>query len=408
MIAATSQTEPWKKAIKAGLFAYLGLRVWASAVLLLLAIFPSTVIPSDEPARGTLTVLEQGGLFSRLFLAPWYRWDTVHYLDLAQNGYNRAFLSVWPPLYSGLIYILSLTGLTPMLAAVIVSNLCAIAALTLLFRMSDDLAEGSGGRTLLYLAVFPTAFFLVAAYSETMFILLAAGCLWLGRRGSLWLAGLLAALAVLTRLQGAILAIPLLYEGLMLYRHTRRGRLLNDKVLSLTNLCLPAALPLAMAAGFAAWVRFGLNYPWPWQTLSTEWGQHTGWPWEGVAGNITSLFGLRGLTTPINPLAQAMDLAAVLFAVFMIALMILRRRDFPMAYILYAAGGLLVMLMKLDNQGLLVSASRYVLSLFPVFLYPAVSRRGPLPKWGNLLLVSTGLTVQAVLLVCFARWIWIA
>jgi hypothetical protein len=405
---ATSQPDSWKKAVKAGLIAYLGLRVWTSIVLLLLAVYPSTVLPADEPARGTLTALEQGGLFSRLILAPWYRWDTVHYLDLAQNGYNRVFLSVWPPLYSGLIHLLSLTGLTPMLAAVIVSNLCAIAALTLLFRMANDLTEGSGGRLLLYLAVFPTAFFLVAAYSEALFIALAAACLWTGWRGRLWLAGLLAALAVLTRLQGAILAVPLLYEGLVSYRHMCRGRSLKDEVLSLAKVCLPAALPVIMAAGFTMYVRFGLNEPWPWLTLSAEWGQHTGWPWEGLVGNVTSLFGLRNLTTPINPLAQTMDLAAVVFAAFVIVLMALRRREFPLMYTLYAAAGLLVMLMKLDNQGLLVSASRYTLSLFPIFLYMAVKRREPLPKWGNLLLVSTGLTAQAVLLVCFARWIWIA
>jgi hypothetical protein len=103
-----------------------------------------------------------------------------------------------------------------------------------------------------------------------------------------------------------------------------------------------------------------------------------------------------------------MDLAAVVFAAVTISLMIFRRKEFPVAYTLYAGAGLLLMLMKLDNQGLLVSASRYVLSLFPVFLFPAVTRRGPLPKWGNLLLVAAGLTLQAVLLVCFARWIWIA
>jgi hypothetical protein len=224
----------------------------------------------------------------------------------------------------------------------------------------------------------------------------------------LWLAGLLASLAVLTRLQGAILAAPLLCEGWAVYRHIRRGKDLKERTLLIGRYAFPAALPLITAAAFSLYVHFGLNDPWPWQTLAAEWGQHTGWPWEGVIGNFTALAGFRIMTTPINPLAQMMDLAAVLFAGICTGFMVFRRRDFPMAYILYTLAGLLVILMKLDNQGLLVSASRYVLSLFPVFIYPAIARRTPLPKWANLLLVSAGLTVQAVLLVCFARWIWIA
>ncbi len=408
MIRADSISGSWKPAIKAGLFAYLGIRIWSSAVLLLLTVFPPAVQPSSEPARGMLTVLEKSSVISRLLLAPWYRWDTVHYLDIAQNGYSRAFLSVWPPLYSWLIQLVSYTGIPPMSAAVLVSNLCAAGALILLYRMAGDLTDGAGKRTLFFLCIFPTAFFMVAGYSEPLFILLAAGSLRAGRQKSLWLAGILASLAVLTRLQGVILALPLLYEGLVIYRHSRRGLSLRVRLIELLKNVSPSALPVLTAAGFTAYVRFILGYPWPWQTLSAEWSQHTGWPWEGIAGNFTSLAGFRLLTTPINPLAQVTDLAAILFLIVMAGLMVTRWRDFPVSYTLYTVAGLLLVLTKLDDQGLLVSVSRYTLSLFPVFLYAAVKQREPLPPWVNLLLVGAGLTIQAVLLICFARWIWIA
>ena len=407
-MTSLSLPEPWKKTVQAGLLAFLGIRLWSSAVLLLLTVFPVTVTPAGEPARGTLAAMEQGGVLSRLFLAPWYRWDTVHYLDLSQNGYSRAFLSVWPPLYSGLIHLVSYSGLTPMVAAVLVSNLCAIGAFILLYRMAEDLTEGAGNRALLFLAVFPTSFFLVAGYSEPLFILLAAGSLYAGCKRSMWLAGLLASLAVLTRLQGVILVLPLVYEGLVLYRHARRGKTLRVRLFELLKIVSPAALPLLTAAGFAAYVRFLLKYPWPWETLAAEWGQHTGLPWEGIAGNFTSLAGLRLLTTPINPLAQAADLAAILFLIIITVLMATRWRNFPVAYTLYTAAGLLLVLTKLDDQGLLVSVSRYALSMFPVFLFAAAKQRRPLSPWANLLLLATGLTAHAVLLVCFARWIWIA
>ena len=408
MTRHASKPATLKQAVKTGIFAYLGLRIWSTAVLLLLTVYPPTVQPSSEPARGMLTVLENSSAISRLFLAPWYRWDTVHYLDIAQSGYSRAFLSVWPPLYSGLIQLVSFTGISLIAAAVLVSNLCAVGAFILLYRMAEDLTEGAGNRALFLLAVFPTSFFLVAGYSEPLFILLAAGSLYACRQRSLWLAGLLASLAVLTRLQGVILALPLVYEGFVLYRHARWGKTLRVRLFEFLKIAIPAALPVLTAAGFAAYVRFVLKYPWPWETLAAEWGQHTGWPWEGIAGNFTSLAGLRLLTTPINPLAQITDLTAVLFLIILTGLMVTRWRDFPIGYTLYTVAGLLLVLTKLDDQGLLVSVSRYALSLIPVFLFAAAKQRRPLPPWANLLLLATGLTAHAVLLVCFARWIWIA
>ncbi len=403
-----SLPAPWKKAVKTGLLTFLGIRLWSSATLLLLNVFPADVTPTDEPARGMLALLEHGSVLNHLFLAPWYRWDTVHYLDIAQNGYSRAFLTVWPPMYSALIHLLSLTGVAPIAAAVLVSNLCAVGALVLFYRMAGDLSDETANRALFFFAVFPTAFFLVAAYSESLFILLAAGCLLAGRQRSLWLAGFLASLAVLTRLQGIILSLPLLYEGITIYCQFRRGKQWHVRLMDLLKLASPAALPVLTAVSFVVYVRFCLRYPWPWETLSIEWGQHAGWPWEGIIGNFTSLAGIRLLETPINPLAQATDLAAIVFLLIMVGLMIKDWREFPVPYILYTAAGLILILTKIDNQGLLVSASRYSLSLFPVFIYAAVKRHKQLSPWANLLVIALGLTLQAVLMVSFARWIWIA
>jgi hypothetical protein len=49
-----------KKAVKTGLLTFLGIRLWSSATLLLLNVFPADVTPTDEPARGMLALLEHG------------------------------------------------------------------------------------------------------------------------------------------------------------------------------------------------------------------------------------------------------------------------------------------------------------------------------------------------------------
>ncbi len=128
------QLGPWKQPIIIGLTGYLGLRVWSSAVLLILNFFPPQVIPSNLQVRNDLFFLENNGVLSRLFLAPWYRWDSVYYLELAQNGYSRAFLTVWAAPLLGIDPSRGSSGLCPISAAIILSNLSAIMTLALLFR----------------------------------------------------------------------------------------------------------------------------------------------------------------------------------------------------------------------------------------------------------------------------------
>ncbi len=402
------QLGPWKQPIIIGLTGYLGLRVWSSAVLLILNFFPPQVIPSNLQVRNDLFFLENNGVLSRLFLAPWYRWDSVYYLELAQNGYSRAFLTVWPPLYSGLIHLGAVLGFAPISAAIILSNLSAIMTLALLFRVSEEENPGLGTSIIKCLVLFPTAFFLVAAYSESLYLLLTIASLWMAHHGRFRWAGFWAALATLTRLQGVMLIVPLLYEGLFNNKQHQENPNQKLKFSVIFEICLFSTIPLLIAVGFSIYIRFGIGAPWPWQTLAAAWGQHTGWPWEGMAGNFTSLIGLRQLTTPINPLAQAVDLGLVIFSMGCLLGISIKNKTIPVSYQIYAWIGLLLLLTKVDNQGLLVSASRYLLSLFPIFMAQAILTKKFNQRFVNLAMVSIGLTSQAILLICFSWWIWIA
>ena len=65
---------------------------------------------------------------------------------------------------------------------------------------------------MLYLTLFPSAFFLFAGYTEALFLALAIWCVVVARRGGWWQAGVLGLLASLTRQVGLLLIIPYLYE----------------------------------------------------------------------------------------------------------------------------------------------------------------------------------------------------
>jgi len=350
-------------ALKSVLF----LRLFSSVILLAACIFaPPKVLPADPATLATLSAMENQGTLSRLLLAPWYRWDTINYIEIAEYGYSTNPLhSVWPPLYPLLTRLFSNVFTPTLLAGLVVSNLSALIALMLLYLVvADSWGEKIARETVLCITLFPTAFFLVAAYTESLFLALSLGCLYSYKKSKWGLASILGAAAVLTRLQGIVLILPMLwiiFQSFILQK--------ERKFQWLAYSLAPIGSMLLAFIAFVGYIRFGLNADWPWVPLSTNWYQHMGWPWEGILGNFTALT-IRSLSTPISPIAQFYDLMLVCSA---IAVLVYSIKKIPTYYYLYAAVILLVILVKVDNLELLVSASRYLLTAFPIFVAIVVS-----------------------------------
>jgi hypothetical protein len=121
----------------------------------------------------------------------WARWDSVHFLRVAEHGYSASEAAFYP-LYPALVAAVGRAlGGHYVLGGVLVS----------LARRAGCLrpARAAGGGTarrqrrqaaLLYLALFPTAFFLQAVYSESLFLLLCLGPFALAERGRFAYAGI--------------------------------------------------------------------------------------------------------------------------------------------------------------------------------------------------------------------------
>ncbi|MBI5667837.1 MAG: hypothetical protein HZC41_07495 [Chloroflexi bacterium] len=327
--------------------------------------------------------------------APWRRYDTVWYIKIAMQGYRRDTGIVFPPLYPILIRaVVPFAGGNYVLAALLVANVGCVAALFLLHKLvrREFGDEALATRTLILLAAFPTAFYLVAGYTEPVFLALALGAFLATFDRRWWLAGGLALLAGLTRLQGIVLCLPLVWIAYVQYRPTGlRG--------VLTRLPVAAGAPLGTAIyeGYVLLNNLG----------SMEHAYNVGWklttrpPWDSI---LTFFQRWQAGIAPQHELNNAVIL------LLMTGLAVVVTLKLRPAYALYTWSSLLVILLRYHyGQNLegaqFESAFRYVLLLFPCFIAGAMLLRRRLS-----LLIYLLLSVQWLLFLLdrFIHWRWVA
>src|SRR5215203_4382663 len=148
-------------------------------------------------------------------LAPLARWDSIWYLRIADSGYagsttRAAFFPLYPLLVRGVGTLFGGSHGAVLVAAYLVSGTAFLAALVLLYRLTElELGRRLARPTLLLLAVFPAALYFGAPYSESLFLLLAVGGFYAARTDRWAWAGACAGLASATRSAGLLLLIPL-------------------------------------------------------------------------------------------------------------------------------------------------------------------------------------------------------
>jgi len=167
------------------------------------------------------------------------KWDSFWYLDIAQNGYSFKGIEklsniVFFPLYPFLIKITSffIAG-DLILAGWILSCIFLLLALLYLFKLVKEFhPEINPYLPIVFLLIFPTAFFLNAVYTESLFLFLSLATFYHGLKKKFLWAGVLGLFASLTRITGVLLFIPLLWEYLKSYNFNLT-RSLNTKLLSI-------------------------------------------------------------------------------------------------------------------------------------------------------------------------------
>ncbi|OLE02568.1 MAG: hypothetical protein AUG82_08205 [Ktedonobacter sp. 13_1_20CM_4_53_11] len=296
-------------------------------------------------------------------LASWNHWDAANYVRIAQFGYQTpydvAFFPLFPLLITAFAHILG--SWSYLLVGTTISNAALLGALFVIYQLAVEAGgEQVAQRTLLYLCIFPTAFYFFAPYNESLFLLLTASTFLAMRQQRWWLAGLLGLLAALTRSAGILLVVPYMVE-----LWTTRESITASRQNMLFRVLPILLIPLGTAL-YAIYCWHISGNPLDFIAVQSHWGRHTTWPWQGIWQSLTEIFWYQPFGS-FNEVHNLLDLSATLA---FIALAIVGKNKLRASYSFWMGLALLYMILSPATVALdpLESNQRFVLEMFPAFI----------------------------------------
>ncbi len=355
---------------------------------------------------------------------PLRNWDGLWYRLIALEGYaggtQSAKAAFWPLLPGIMRGGSELTGWTPESVGYLVANLAFLGALLILYRLILlDFGDAVlARRTLWALALFPTALFFSAVYTESLFLFLSVAALYLWRRDMFWLAGLVGVGAALSRSGGVFLILPFL--ALLWDRHRTDWRGYWPGI-------IPAFFPALGPALFGALLHQEQGNWRAFIDVQEQWNRYSALPWETLRCAMSTCHTLGGepdgvswgwLTTLVNDPSWATitsndwrvsvansDVLELAVTVLFLILALLGLKLLPLYQTVWVLPALIIPLLQPSEVHALMSMPRFVLVLFPLFIILArlLRPRALRIPW---FIVST--TLLVLLSVQFALWYWVS
>jgi hypothetical protein len=300
-------------------------------------------------------------------ITDWNREDANWYLYVAAHGYsNHDGTAVFLPGYPMLVRLVGYLCFGHLLlAAYLVSNCALLAAMVILYRLTErEYDVVTARRAVLYLAIFPVAMFLFGLYSEALFLLFAVGALALARQGRWGWAGLVGIGAALTRSVGVIVALALAAEAVHQTVEWRRGHTGTSWRAALATAAPrlgASVMPLAGTAGYLLYwqLRFHDWYR-PISLQKTWWQRDVVPPWLSLWHGLDLAVRTGSLGGQGWPAFDFVLVAAGLVLGIWVAV---RARP---VYAVYTWGCMLFGLADSFSQRPLAADPRYLAVIFPL------------------------------------------
>lgn len=290
-------------------------------------------------------------------------WDGASYTVIATNGYfDPTEPQVWIAFFPGLPVVVravawvatggQVTLFTAQAAGVLVATSASLIATILLFGFTEARYSRSAAVwAAVLLMVWPTAIFLNAVYTESLFLALALGAWYCAWRGRWWWAGLLCAGASFTRINGLILAGALL---VLMLTQASRGKV----TLSVSKVLAVCCGALGTLAYFLYLYRSTGDWlAWS-HALEKGWLRHSASPFEGLQGTLQNI---ATQTDPFQKTQSVVDIFAVALLLVFAAYLAARRHVPEFAFTV-------VTLAVLASSTEYLSVMRYTVIVFPIFV----------------------------------------
>lgn len=330
------------------LLVFLAARIGLSLVSVIAVDLVDPLPPVDVPGRTTPPATS--GWHNAIDATE--RQDAVWYLRLADEGWSgedasAAFFPLYPLTVRAVAWILPDSD--ELIAALLVSNAAFLGALLALFALTADaFGERVARRAIVVAALFPTAFFFLAPYTESLFLFLSI----LAFRAARWdrwgHVALTGALAALTRSVGIVLIPALLVEAFS----AKRGRSGSRRALA-GRVAGAAAISLGPLSWFAWWGLAHGNWLAP-LDAQRLWGRELQPPWVSLTHAVDLAWSFRSY--------WLLDLVLVSIAIAGLALAVPALRVSEITY-----GGLSLLLPLVDPfwDRPLLSVPRFAVVVFP-------------------------------------------
>jgi len=316
------------------------------------------------------------------------RQDAVWYLRLAGDGWSTddasaAFFPLYPLAVRAVGWILPGDDL---LAALLVSNAAFLGALLALFALTAEaFGDRVARRAIVVAALFPTAFFFLAPYTESLFLFLSILAFRAARHDRWGGVAVFGALAALTRSVGLLLIPALLIEAVVTgRRRAGGGRAMAARAVG------AAAIAVGPFAWFAWWGLVHGNWLAP-LDAQEGWSRELQPPWVSLGRAVDLAWSFQSY--------WLLDLAIVSLAIIGLALAVPALRA---SEITYGALSLLLPLADPYWDRPLLSAPRFALVVFPALWgLSGVGRGRSLPRPLVTAALAAGWAIGTVL---FVNW----
>ncbi|GAB4530061.1 MAG: membrane protein [Anaerolineae bacterium] len=344
---------------------------------------------------------------NNVWLDVWARWDSAFYIRIVDDGYRfvlgQQSSVAFFPLYPLLVSFLS-PFMGTLAAGVVVSNTMLLGGLIFLYKLTEfEFDAATAGRTVLYIAAFPTAFFFTAVYTESTFLFFTVSTVYFARRRMWAWAALFGMLCASSRIVGVVVWGIVGLEWLRahgwtlstIHRKDAWGNLLHALRTDWFNLLIICLIPLGLLS-YMLFLQQQFGDPVAFSTTQSAWGRQMLGPIAVISRDLRGFLGGNFLTGDIW-WHMIIDLGAY-FAVLGIAIATWRRLG--ASYALYCI--ISIVIPSMSGTG---SLSRYALVIFPVFMMLGYWGRR---QWLDRALLVVFSVLLGILTTMFVNWIFVA